>query len=179
VVDDCHGQLGRGGFVKTLVAYVSLTGNTRKVAEAIYAGLPEEKELKELDAVKDLDEYRISFIGFPIHAHGPAKEASEFLEAHAEGRPVALFVTHATPEEAPDLSQMIQNCVNAAAGAQVLGVFNCQGELAQDVIEHLQKSNHPQMRLFGEQGNYTKGQPDASRLERAGAFARQIMQKIG
>lgn len=165
--------------MKALVAYHSLTGNTAKVARAIFDALPQEKELKELSEVSGLDGHDVSFIGFPIHGNRPAKEAGQFLEAHAEGRPVVLFTTHATPEDSPDVTALLQNCTHAAAGAQVLGIFNCQGELADEVMEHLIKGNHPYGRLYAEQGNFTKGQPDASRLERAGAFARQMIDRIG
>lgn len=133
----------------------------------------------ELGEVSGLGGYDVAFVGFPIHGNRPAKEASQFLEAHAEGRPVVLFTTHATPENSPEVTTILQNCSHAAAGAQVLGIFNCQGELADEVMERLIKSNHPYGRLYAEQGNFTKGQPDASRLERAGAFARQIMERIG
>jgi flavodoxin len=165
--------------VKALVAYHSLTGKTAKVARAIFDALPQEKELAELGDLGGLEGYGVYFIGFPIHGNRPAKEASRFLEAHAEGRPVALFTTHATPEGSPDVTTILQNCTHAAAGARVLGIFNCQGELADEVMERLIKGNHPYGRLYAEQGNFTKGQPDASRLERAGAFARHIMERIG
>ena len=34
--------------MKVLVAYISLTGNTKKVADSVYAGISCEKEIKEL-----------------------------------------------------------------------------------------------------------------------------------
>ena len=43
--------------MKTLVAYLSQTGNTKKVAEAIYSQIPEEKEMKELGELTDLEGY--------------------------------------------------------------------------------------------------------------------------
>ncbi|MDM8001227.1 MAG: flavodoxin family protein, partial [Dehalococcoidia bacterium] len=41
--------------MKTLVAYVSRTGNTKKVAHAIFAEIRGEKELKELGQVSTLE----------------------------------------------------------------------------------------------------------------------------
>ncbi len=164
--------------MRALVAYYSQTGNTKKVADAIFAALQGDKEIKRLEDVADLEGYDLVFVGFPIHAHGPAAAAKEFLEAHSQGHALALFITHASPENAPDVSHMIQRCVNATAGALVLGVFNCQGELAPEVMERLLQSSHSEMRMFGEQGNYTKGQPDAGRLERAASFAREIVAKV-
>lgn len=53
-------------------------------------------------------------------------------------------------------------------GANMIGVFNCQGELAQFVIEELLKSDDSKVRSWGEAGPTTWGQPDAARssLER-------------
>ena len=65
--------------MKTLVAYVTQSGNTRKVAEAIYGEIPGEKELKELSEVESLEGYDLAFVGFPIIAFGPEKSAREFL----------------------------------------------------------------------------------------------------
>jgi flavodoxin len=169
---------GREELMRTLVVYYSQTGNTKKVADAIFAELPRDKEIKKLEEVTSLDDYDLIFVGFPIHSHGPAPKAKEFLEKQAEGRAMALFITHASPESATDVSHMIQRCVNAAAGAQLLGVFNCQGELARDVMDRLLESKHPEMRMFGEQGNFTRGQPDAARLARAAAFADEILAKV-
>ena len=41
--------------LKILVAYTSRTGNTKKVAEAIYEEIEEEKGIKKFDDVKNLD----------------------------------------------------------------------------------------------------------------------------
>jgi len=49
--------------MKVLVAYVSRTGNTKKVAEAIFQGMQEEKEIKELQNVGNLEGYDLTFIG--------------------------------------------------------------------------------------------------------------------
>ncbi|MCP4608996.1 MAG: flavodoxin, partial [Planctomycetes bacterium] len=52
--------------------------------------------------------------------------------------------------------------------------FNCQGELAPEIMEMLGGSDDPKMKSFAEQGPSTKGQPDAARLERARAFAKEV-----
>ena len=164
--------------MRTLVTYHTQTGNTKKVAEAIYGALEGEREIAPMEKVDDLSGYDLAFVGFPVHAHTAARPAAEFLEGKCQGKCLALFMNHATPEDAADLFAMIDRCTVAAAGAQVVGVFNCQGELADDVMEKLLKSDHPQMQMFGEQGKFTQGQPDASRLERAAAFARQVAAKL-
>ena len=163
--------------MKVLVAYVSQTGNTKKVADAIFEEIQADKEIKELGEVNDLEGYDLAFIGFPIMQFGPAKPAQEFLEKNSSGKKVALFMTHAVPEGAPPIQDYIAKSKEAAAGADVVGTFDCQGELAAAVIEMLLKSDNPEFRAFGEMGPSTKGQPDAARIEKARAFAREIMGK--
>ena len=72
--------------MKVLIAYHSVSGNTRKVAEAIFKEIKAEKEMLPLSEVKDLKGYDLSFIGFPIHAYGPSKDAKEFLERRSRVR---------------------------------------------------------------------------------------------
>jgi hypothetical protein len=104
--------------------------------------------------------------------------AKEFLENNAAGRQIALFITHGVMEDSPELPEWLGNCKAPAAGAVLLGVFNCQGEVDENVIELLLKSDNEMLRQFGEQGPSSKGQPDASRLDKAREFARQTMAKL-
>ena len=164
--------------MKLLVTYMSQTGNTKKVAEAIYGELSGDKEIKKLEDVESLDEYDFAFIGFPLHAFGPAEPAKKFLEAHSPGKKIALFITHAAPEESEEVKAWLKISARAASEADLVNLFDCQGELAQPVIDMLLGSNDPSMRAFGELGPMTKGQPDGTRLERAKAFARETMEKL-
>jgi flavodoxin len=163
--------------MKVLIAYMSQTGNTRKVAEAIFQEVQDEKEIKELSELDSLEGYDLAFVGFPIHGFGAPEEAKSFLEKQCKGKDVALFVTHGAPEDLEDLREWLAKCKEAAAGVNLIGMFDCQGELAQGVIDMLLKSPDPKLRYFGEMGPTTRGQPDAARLERAREFAREIMEK--
>ena len=163
--------------MKVLVAYMSLTGRTRTIAEAIFEEIREEKEMKELGEVHDLDGYDFAFVGFPLHGFGAPEEAADFLKRHCRGRKIALFVTHGAPEQSTELPPWLAKCREAADGAEVVGMFNCQGELAQYVIDELLKSDDPRVRSWGEGGYSTRGQPDAARVEKARVFAREVMEK--
>ncbi len=165
--------------MKTLVTYFSQTGKTKKVAEAIYESVEGEKELKELSEVESLDGYDLSFIGFPIIAFGPAKEGKEFLEQKAAGKKVALFITHAAPEDQEGIEAWLDRCREAAASAELVGFFDCQGELSEAIANALLKSDNPMMKSFGERRSETLGQPDETRLQRARDFAREVMAKLG
>ncbi|MBN2379939.1 flavodoxin [candidate division WOR-3 bacterium] len=163
--------------MKVLVAYLSRTGNTRKVAEAIAGEIEVDKDVKKFNEIESLDAYNLAFIGFPIERFGPAKEAVQFLAMKAIGKKVALFITHAAPEELPHLATWMEKCRQAAMEAELLGVFNCRGDLARQVRESMLKSEDPQLRAWGE-ASKPMGSPDEARLERARAFAKEVLEKI-
>ena len=161
--------------MKVLVAYTSRTGNTKKVADAVYEAIKADaKEIKTFSEISSTAGYDLLFVGFPIEAFGPSQYARDFLAQHVNGKNVALFITHAAPEDSEDLPPWIDACKDAASGARIVGIFNCQGELAEDIMTALKSSDDPKLKSFGEQGSTTKGQPDASRLERAREFARKM-----
>lgn len=159
---------------KVLVAYMSQTGNTKKVAEAIYEVLPEPKEIRKLQEVTSLDSYYLSFLGFPIQGSGPNKKTIEFLEKHTRGKTIALFITHAAPENAPEMPENIQKFKDSASEAKIVGVFDCQGQLSGTVKTIMRFAPSRQLREWAQKDN-SKGQPDAMRLDRAKTFANEII----
>ena len=70
------------------------------------------------------------------------------------------------------------NGKNAAAGASLVGFFNCQGEMSRELADILVKSGDPEAAVWGKAREKTLGQPDAARLERARAFAREVMAEM-
>jgi len=165
--------------MKVLVAYLSQTGNTGRVAEAIYDEIEADKEIRQLSEIPDLDGYDLVFFGFPVQAYGPAQPAREFLDRNSTGKNIALFVTHAAAEDQEELPAWLAKCREAAAGANILGLFNCRGELAQSTADLMLKSGDPKLEAWAQERLETIGQPDAERLERARAFARETMAGYG
>lgn len=163
--------------MKVLVAYTSQTGNTKKVAEAIFGEIQVEKDLKEIKELGGLEGYDLYFVGCPIQAYGPANPAKTLLEAHASGKDIALFITHASHEDSEHLPPWLDACRAAAAGANIVGFFNCRGELDQKVADMMKKSDDPNLSAWADMRDETLGQPDAERLERARAFARDTIKK--
>ncbi|MGA3193109.1 MAG: flavodoxin family protein [Candidatus Bathyarchaeia archaeon] len=160
--------------MKVLVAYMSQTGNTKKVAEAIYGAIPEPKEIRRCEDVTSLDGYDLSFLGFPIHGYGPDKKARAFLETRVKDRAIALFITHMAPEGAPLLQEWIQKFRDATVGANIIGIFDCQGQVSRLIKTFMRLSTRSKERKWARLDN-SQGQPDATRLERARTFANEIM----
>jgi flavodoxin len=161
--------------MKVLIAYMSQTGNTKKVAEAIYDTIPQPKEIKRVEDVASLEGYDLAFLGFPMHGYGPDKKVKTFLETYVKGRSIALFITHMAPEEAPPLKEWIQKFSDAAVGANIVGIFDCQGEV-HGLMKILVRF-HPDPHVR-ESIQISQGKPDAARLEKARTFANEIMKKV-
>jgi len=165
--------------MKTLVAYISRTGNTKKVAQAIHDEVPGEKDLMPICDVPDSSTYDLIFLGFPVHQFGPDRKAVMRMQQHCvPGRKVALFITHAAPEGTPELQDWLAKFREAASGAEILGIFDCQGQLATPVKMMLRLSPNKRLRDWAKNDN-SKGQPDEERLRRAREFAREVMRKAG
>ncbi|MBN1191773.1 MAG: hypothetical protein JXA46_18625 [Dehalococcoidales bacterium] len=161
--------------MKVLVAYMSQTGNTKRVAQVIYDEIPEQKEIKEIKDVSTIEGYDLTFIGFPIIQFGPPTDIAGFLTEKAQGKNVALFITHSAPEESIELQEWLGKCKQAAAGSNLKGVFNCQGELGQQVADYMMKSGNEMLINWAKMRPSTLGQPDASRLKRARAWAKDMV----
>jgi flavodoxin len=163
--------------MRVLVAYTSRTGNTKKVAEAIYEEIEEEKAIKEFNNIKNLDDYDLVFVGFPIENFGPCEKARKFLKRYCVEKTVVLFITHAAPEYMTFVPGWLVKCVEAASNSNVGAVFNCQGELAEDVRQSMLENPNPMIRAWAEKASMSKGQPDTTRIERTRLFVKELMKK--
>lgn len=164
--------------MNVLVAYMTKTGNTKKVAEAIYEEIRAEKTVKAIDDLDSLEGCDLAFLGFPIHQMGPDKKTVKLLEKLCVGgRNVVLFITHASPEDGPDLPPWLEKFKQAAGRANLVGFFHCQGELDKSTKRILSIMPNAKFRKWARE-DCSQGQPDQTRLDRARAFARDIMAKF-
>ena len=164
--------------MKVLVAYMSKTGNTKKVAEAIYGEISHDKEIQRIEKVNDISPYDFFFIGFPMRQFGPDKKSKELIQKYcSSGKKVALFVTHGSPEDGEDLPKWLDAFKQAAAGGDLVGMFDCQGQMSGAVKFVLRMSRDPKHRMWAKMDG-SQGKPDAPRLEKARAFARETMLKV-
>ena len=161
---------------RILVTYQSQSGNTKKVAQAIYEAIPEPKEIKPIQEAQYLKEYDLIFMGFPVHGSGPNSKARTYLENNTKSKQIALFITHAAPEDAPEMPESIQKFCDAAAEANIIDVFHCQGQLSSIVKTVMRFAPDPQIREWAKTDK-SKGQPDAIRLEKAAFFAKRVLGK--
>lgn len=166
--------------MKVLVVYFSQTGNTEKIAAAIFeeVSLSNEADLKKLADVDpdSLTDYDQVFIGSPIHAGSVAKEIKEFF-AKLPQLPklrIAGFVTHAaTAYPKQTLDQMTQPFVDVCneKDMEYLGCFNCQGYLADFMHEAVKKMQKASDEEWQQKVKKMTGHPNADDEAAAKAFA--------
>ncbi|MGB7295814.1 MAG: flavodoxin family protein [Candidatus Aminicenantales bacterium] len=153
-----------------LIVYYSLTGNTEKVAAAIFAGLPEPKTMKRIAEVQSLAEYDLVFIGFPVHSHSLPVQVETFLRAIPKGKKIALFSTHGSHTGSRLSREAIEYAVVVSSQAKLVSTFSCRGKVSPQALEVLGRS--PEHEAWTEMAASARTHPNEHDLEDATDFAR-------
>jgi flavodoxin I len=162
--------------MKALVAYFSQTGNTEKVARAIFDGIAfVEKEISLIQDAKDLDNYDLFFIGFPVHSHSVPGPVEEFLKGIPEGKKIAFFGTHGSLRGGEFAVTAFHYALSHAQKRTVLGTFGCRGKVNPGILEKLM--NRPQDRHWAMEAQSAAHHPDEHDLEDAETWARWMVLK--
>jgi len=159
--------------MKILVTYFTQTGNTEKVARAIYETIGVQKELLPVKEVRNPDGYDLIFCGFPVHAHSVPLSVQNFIKDIPSGKKLALFVTHGSLRGGELATTAIEHATSLASQLKVLGTFGCRGKVDPKVIEALLKQ--PEHRAWAETAKSAASHPDESDLEDARHFAKTII----
>lgn len=161
------------GVPKILVAYYSLTGNTKKVAEAIYESLPLPKVLTPIAEATNLDEFDLVFVGFPVHSHSVPMKAGKFLKAIPHGKKVAFFSTHGALSGSRLSREAIEHAVVTASQARIVSTFSCRGKVSAQALEVLSRS--PEHEAWTDMAASASTHPNEHDLEDARTFARWVV----
>lgn len=159
--------------LKILVTYFSQTGNTKKIAEAIYEALEGEKSIKYVDEVQRMDEFHIVFIGFPVHSHGVPLKIERLLARIPQGKKIALFCTHGSHTGSRLSREALEHAVTIASKAKVLATFSCRGKVSPAALEALSKS--PEHMAWTEMAASSQSHPSEGDLEDARSFATWVI----
>ncbi len=125
--------------MKNLVVYSSKTGNTKKLAEAIYNYIPGEKEIYEIDKSPDPNDYTFVALGFHIEGGMPDPKSQEYMKKFNEDHELFLFFTHAADPESKEVKDAILEAKKLVKKARLVGLFNCLGEVPEKVVEEARK----------------------------------------
>ena len=162
--------------MKALVAYYSETGNTKKLAQAIYDSLVIDKEMKPVQEAKNTAGYDIIFSGFPVQAHSVPPKAMNFITRLSKGQKVAFFSTHGSLRGGILPRQAFEHAVSLAVNANVLGHFGCRGQVKAEVLDALMKKLEHE--AWVNEAQSAAGHPDEHDLADAKSFAAEMMAKI-
>lgn len=162
--------------MKALITYFSQTGNTEKLARAIYEAVSIEKELKPVDAVQDVHGYNIIFCGFPVQAHSTPAKIRSFIKGLPAGQKIAFFSTHGSMRGGQLPKQALEEAFGLAAHAEVLGDFSCRGRVDPRILDALAK--RPEHKSWVEEAQSAEGHPDAADFADAAEFASRIVAKV-
>ncbi len=127
--------------MKNLIVYSSKTGNTKKLAEALYDYIPGPKEIAPVTEAPEPEGYTFIGVGFRLENGEPDKAAQEYLKKIIDDCQVFLFLTHACKRG----SEMVKNAFKIARelpkNARIVGDFDCLGEVPEDILEELRKKD--------------------------------------
>lgn len=162
--------------MKALVTYYSETGNTEKLANAIYDGIEQaKKEIAPIADATDLNTYDVIFCGFPVQSHSVPGKVEAFLKKVPEGKKLAFFATHGSLRGGQLAVTAFYYALTLAKHATIIGTFGCQGKVKQQIIDNLmQKAEH---KAWAIEAQGAMGHPDSADLEDGKDFAVAMMKK--
>ena len=161
--------------MKALVAYYSESGNTEKLAKAIYEGITAPD--KDIGTIADVNPivYDVVFIGFPVQASSVPGKVEKFIKSIPEGKMLAFFVTHGSLRGGPLAISALYYAFSLALNRTVLGTFGCRGEVKAGIIESL--LNTPEHKAWAMEAQSAVGHPDDADLEDGKKFAELMIAK--
>jgi len=162
--------------MKVLVTYYSQTGNTAKVAQAIYDRMGfVEKEIASIKEVRDAGDYDMYFVGFPVQKHSVPTEAEKFLKQIPEGKKIAIFGTHGSLRGGELAVTAFYHALSCTTKRRVLGTFGCRGRVKGSMLDKLM--NRPQDRQWALEAQSAASHPDDADLEDAQKWAWMMLLK--
>ena len=124
--------------MKSLVVYSSKTGNTKKVAEAVFDALPEPKAIHPVEDAPRVDEFDFLALGFWVDK-GTADLKSQNFFKEIKGKQIGLFGTLGAYPDSDHARESMKKVKNLLAENEILGTFMCQGKVDPALIEWMAK----------------------------------------
>lgn len=127
--------------MKVHIVYSSLSGCTKKVAEAMFAGLQNvEKEISDVKDNPDVSDADIVVFGYWVDKGSMNEKAASWFK-QVRGKRVFVFATLAYYADSEHGFQSVWKGVEAARALdnEVIGHYVCNGRLAPSLIERFKK----------------------------------------
>ena len=169
--------------MKVQVLYKSKTGNTEKLAKAIYAAIPDpDKDIQRLEGQKNYDMGDVYFIVYWTDKGTASFEILDYLgELH--NKKIALFGTCGFGGN-EKYFQRIEENVKAFIGDdnEYLGAFMCQGKMPIQIRERYEsmKNGENDAKVEALLRNFDEAMlhPDRDDMEKAAVFVNSVFEKL-
>jgi flavodoxin len=174
--------------LKILVAYYSDTGNTEKIARAIYeeASKSHDAQLRKIREVKpeDIGNYDLVFLGGPCQGNDLAAPAKKLLNAIpiSPKFKVAGFFTHMSPVSEKHSGH--EKCVTCFENTtrekhiELEGLYDCQGMPAPKLLEVMRKNVNVPDDQWERSLQEMRKHPSTEDIKKAKEFAANVMAKV-
>lgn len=125
--------------MRSAVIYSSVTGNTRKVAEAIFNIMPDPTVLLSVDEDPDPDNYDFLALGFWVRRASPDPKMVRYMK-RVQGKYIGLFGTLGAYPDSEHANKTLLRARQLVSGNEVLGSFLCQGKLSLKLEENMDQN---------------------------------------
>ncbi len=166
--------------MKFLITYSSRTGNTKKIAEALYRAAPEGSCLSPIEDAPASDDFDILFIGYWMDKGGPDAKAKAYLSTLQEKKIVLFETLGADPTGEHAYTGFANAALHLPPSCQILGLFASQGAIDSALLAMMRKlpkgspHNSPQMEAVVQEA---AKHPDSEDLARAESYMKQFVNK--
>lgn len=167
--------------MKLLIAYSSRTGNTKKVAEALYEAAPEGSVLANMNDHPNPNDFALIFAGYWVDRGVPDAKAKAFLRTLTKKKVVLFQTLGADPKSDHAYTVFANAGTYLSEGNQVVGVFATQGAVDPALVEMMRHMpagsahNSPQMEATVKEA---ARHPDEEDLNRAKAYMRSVIARF-
>ena len=170
--------------MKAAVVYSTLTGNTKKVAEAFCAGLGSGTELFDVKDAPNMVAYDLVVMGFWVDRGHPDQKSMDFMNKVTGKKVFSLFTLGAKPRTAHAFKCAYTSASYWGEGCEQIGSWHCQGAIDPKLIEQMRKMpkvpGNPHAATPETEARWAAAasHPDAEDLEAAKEAAKAVRQIV-
>lgn len=114
---------------KGLIVYSSRTGNTKKVAQAVHAGIPSKADLFDMKNAPDPMPYDWIILGYWVDRGTADKDTLAYLD-RIEGKSVGFFATLGAYPDSKYAAEVVERfSLLVSKHNNLIGSFICQGRI--------------------------------------------------
>ncbi len=168
--------------MKYRVLYVSKTGNTEKLAKAVYEAIPDSsKDIQRLTNNIDLDDTETLFIGFWTNRGTCSVEVLDFL-SELHGKNIALFGTCGMGKLKAYYDKIATQVSAFIPEDNIyMGTFLCQGKMPMHIREkyesYLEDKDSDEIRAMLSNFDQAIFHPNQEDFDNASKFVKSVIAK--